>query len=234
MQRISPWSLWLFGVLMVGAVFYPGRAAAQEEVASALRRYKAYEASTGYYEEYEVLPQRQRPLISTPNIRTGLLPQSPTAARVRIRTHLADSHQGLRFYTGRTCESCHTEAAGNIHSTRGNITCRQCHGGEPIASIGYYYSPLNPIRRHAYVCSKCHEGANASYATYVVHEPNPALASTLGVFPVLAYGFWIMIAIAVGTFALFLPHTLLWGLRELFVKTDKEKADRELPDKDTD
>lgn len=227
MQKISPWPFWLIGVLAIGASLFPWPAIAQEEVASALRRYKAYEASTGYYEEYEVLPQRQRPLISTPNIRTGTIPQSVTAARVRSRSHLEDSHQGIRFYAGRTCESCHTEAARNIHSIRANITCRQCHGGEPIASINYYWSPLNPIRRHAYVCSKCHEGAGASYATYVVHEPRPALATTLNSFPELGYAFWIMIAIAVGTFVLFLPHTLLWGLRELFMKTNKEKSTRE-------
>jgi hypothetical protein len=227
MQRISMRPLWLVGVLVIGATLFPGRTSAQEEVASALRRYKAYEASTGYYEEYEVLPQRQRPLISTPNIRTGAFPQSATAARVRSRSHLEDSHQGIRFYAGRTCESCHTESMRNIHSIRANITCRQCHGGEPIASINYYWSPLNPIRRHAYVCAKCHEGASASYATYVVHEPNPALASTLESFPELGYAFWIMIAIAAGTFLLFLPHTFLWGIRELFLKTDKENSDRE-------
>lgn len=33
-------------------------------------------------------------------------------------------------------------------------------------------------------------------------------------------------AIAVGTFALFLPHSLLWGIRELFITTDKEKMPR--------
>jgi len=36
--------------------------------------------------------------------------------------------------------------------------------------------------------------------------------------------------IAVGTFAVFLPHTILWGIRELFTK--KEKTDREPDDKD--
>ena len=80
---------------------------------------------------------------------------------------------------------------------------------------------MNPMRRHAYVCAKCHPGANASYASYRVHEPHPALASTFKEFPVLAYAFWIMMAIAVGTFALFLPHTVLWGLRELFAKKEK-------------
>lgn len=204
--------------LILGMLLSGNPAYAQDEVASAIRRYKAYEASTGYYEEYEVLPKRQRPLITIPNIRSNLLPYSQSAAQVRSRAHLADSHQGIRFYKGRQCVDCHTAAAKDIHTTRANLTCRQCHGGEPIASIDYYWSPLNPIRRHAYVCSKCHQGASASYASYVVHEPNPAMAETFRTFPVLAYAFWIMIFIAVGTFVLFLPHTLFWGIREFFVK----------------
>lgn len=218
MHRIISFRSWLGGLLILGMLVAGNPAFAQDEVASAIRRYKAYEASTGYYEEYEVLPKRQRPLITIPNIRQGLLPYSPAAAQVRSRSHLADSHQGIRFYQGRQCVDCHTAAAMDIHTTRANLTCRQCHGGEPIASINYYWSPLNPIRRHAYVCAKCHQGASASYASYVVHEPNPAMTDTFQKFPVLAYAFWIMIAIAVGTFALFLPHTLLWGIRELFAK----------------
>ena len=49
------------------------------------------------------------------------------------------------------------------------------------------------------------------------------MAGTMKSFPVLFYAFWIMIAIAVGTFVVFLPHTILWGIRELFIK--KEKAE---------
>ena len=232
MENRIPLKGWMAAIFLAIGVLSSGAASAQEEVSSAIRRYKAYEASTGYYEEYEVLPQRQRPLIGIPSIREGILPYSPAAAKVRSRRRLSDSHQGLRFYSGRTCESCHTDAARNIHSVRANITCRQCHGGEPIASIEYYWSPLNPIRRHAYVCSKCHEGASASYAAYVIHEPFPALASTFDNFPVLAYAFWIMVGIAVGTFALFLPHTALWGIRELFEK--KEKKSRESADSHSD
>jgi len=52
----------------------------------------------------------------------------------------------------------------------------------------------------------------------VVHEPNPAVAQTAKTFPMLYYAFWIMVAIGVGTFVVFLPHTLLWGMRELFIK----------------
>jgi len=203
----------------------PPPASAQEEVASALRRYKDREASTGYYEEYEVRPRRQRPFVEIPDVRAGLLPYSPSAADVRVRTRLADSHMGIAFYTDKTCVACHPEEAKDIHTVRANLTCRQCHGGEPIASLQYYNSPMNPIRRHAYVCAKCHQGANASYAAYVVHEPRPSQASTFKKFPLLAYAFWIMVAIAVGTFVLALPHTFLWGLRELFTKKEKKESE---------
>ena len=48
---------WTTGILLLaGLMALPGGAGAQEEVASAQRRYKAYEVSTGYYEEYEVRP----------------------------------------------------------------------------------------------------------------------------------------------------------------------------------
>jgi hypothetical protein len=146
----------------------PAVAPAQEEVASAIRRYKDREASTGYYEEYEVRPRRQRPFVEIPGVQRGIFPYSPSAAKVRVRTRLADSHQGIKFYNRRRCEECHIQETRDIHTVRANLTCRQCHGGEPIASIAHYYSPMNPIRRHAYVCAKCHEGASASYASYVV------------------------------------------------------------------
>lgn len=211
----------VFRMAMIMAfLLLPDILPAQDEVASAIRRYKEYEVSTGYYEEYEVLPRRQRPLVEIPGVRRGLFPYSPTSAAVRIRTRLADSHQGIKFYDRRRCEDCHGREARDIHTVRANLTCRQCHGGEPIASLEHYRSPLNPIRRHAYVCAKCHQGAGASFASYVVHEPFPALAATFKEFPVLAWAFWIMIGIAVGTFAVFLPHTVLWGVRELFEKTD--------------
>ena len=223
-------SRWLALAILGGLLLLPEPAAAQEEVASSIRRYKDREASTGYYEEYEVKPRRQRPFVEIPGVRRGVFPYSPTSASVRVRTRLADSHRGIKFYKRRRCEDCHVQETKDIHTTRANLTCRQCHGGEPIASIEHYYSPMNPIRRHAYVCAKCHEGASASYASYVVHAPNPSLAGTLQSFPVLFYAFWIMIVVAVGTFALFLPHTILWGIRELFIK--KEKTDREPDDKE--
>ena len=50
----------LFGTLLLaGFAYLPQSVFAQEEVASAMRRYKDLEVSTGYYEEYEVKPRRQ-------------------------------------------------------------------------------------------------------------------------------------------------------------------------------
>jgi len=231
--RVNPirWaSLWLALSMLAASVillFLPPAAFAQEEVASAYRRYRDREASTGFYEEYEVKPRRMAPLVEVPGVTRGMFPYSPTAAKVRTRTRLADSHLGIRFYQRRRCEDCHIRETRDIHTTRANITCRQCHGGEPIASLGHYYSPFNPIRKHAYVCAKCHEGANASYASYVVHTPNPAMANTRQAFPLLFYVFWFMVALAGGTFAVFLPHTALWGIRELFMKKEKPEGERE-------
>jgi hypothetical protein len=203
----------------------PGAAAAQEEVASAIRRYKDREVSSGYYEEYEVLPRR--PLVGIPGVKRGVFPYSPAANRVRIRTRLADSHQGIKFYQYLRCQYCHIHETQDFHTVRANLTCRQCHGGEPIASIAHIWSPLNPIRRHGYVCAKCHEGASASFASYIIHEPNPALASTFKSFPWLAYVFWFMAVLAAGTFLVFLPHTAMWGIRELFIKKEKPEVESE-------
>jgi len=216
-------SRWL-AISMLGVLLLlPEPAAAQEEVASSIRRYKDREASTGYYEEYEVRPRRERPFVSIPGVRQGVFSYSPSAAQVRIRTRLADSHRGIKFYKQRRCEECHVAETRDIHTTRANLTCRQCHGGEPVASINHYFSPMNPIRRHAYICAKCHEGASASYASYVIHEPSAGSAIARTGFPLLYYTYWFMLALLVGTLAFFIPHSLLVGLRELFQKKRKSQ-----------
>ncbi len=89
-----------------------------EEVASPLRRYKEYEVSTGYYEKYEALPRHERSMVEIPGVRQGLFPYSSSAATVRIRTRLADSHQGINFYDNRRCEDCHIEQTRDMHTVR--------------------------------------------------------------------------------------------------------------------
>ena len=223
-QIQKSWAPILMGALLLGGILFSAvPATAQEEVTSAIRRYKQYEVSTGYYEQYEARPRHQRPLVGIPGVSRGVFPYSPTSATVRSRTHLADSHRGIKFYWGRRCEDCHINETHDIHTTRANLTCRQCHGGEPIASIDHYYSPMNPIRRHAYVCAKCHEGASASYASYIVHEPAAGSSIARTTFPVLYYTYWFMLVLLVGTLAFFIPHSFLVGLRELFKNKRKTK-----------
>jgi hypothetical protein len=208
----------------VGAILLQTPAvSAQEEVASALRRYKDREASTGYYEEHEARPRRGRPFVTVPGVQVGLFPYSPTSAMVRIRTRLSDSHLGIAFYNSKRCVDCHPTQANDIHTERANLTCRQCHGGEPIASIGYYNSPMNPIRKHAYVCAKCHDGAGASFGSYIVHQPAAGSVAARASFPVLYFAYWFMVALLVGTLAFFIPHSFLTGLRELFHKKKEGK-----------
>ena len=77
---------------------------------------------------------------------------------------------------------------------------------------------MNPIRRHAYVCAKCHEGSTPSFAGYMVHEPSVISAEARDQFPLLYYGFWFMIILAGGVFAFFIPFTVLWMVREYGAK----------------
>ena len=215
--------LWMtlagLGLLLV----LPAAAPAQEEVTTSLRRYQDREASTGYYEDYEVEPRGLQPFIGIPGMVRAPSPYSPQA-QIGIPTYLADAHRELKFYAFLTCVACHAEEAKDIHTTRGNLTCRQCHGGEPIASIAHYYSPLNPVRRYAYVCSKCHEGASASFATYVVHQPDPGALETRKTFASLFYADWFMHLLIVGTLGFFVAHTAVWVSKELYhVYTEKKR-----------
>jgi hypothetical protein len=74
---------------------------------------------------------------------------------------------------------------------------------------------MNPIRRYAYVCSKCHEGATVNFAGFHVHEPPAGSLETWKDFPVLFVAYWGMLLLLVGTLAFFVPHALMVGAREL-------------------
>ncbi|MEW6532353.1 MAG: hypothetical protein AB1473_16100 [Thermodesulfobacteriota bacterium] len=218
-------------IVLIGIVdlllFQPSALGQGEESASRVRRYKQYEVSTGYYEDYEVKPRRQVPLVGTVGVKRWLkgLSYNLSPATVRSRSFMPDSHYGVKFYEKMSCESCHVEQAHNVHSLRANITCRQCHGPEPIAGIYHYFSPMNPVRRHAYVCSKCHEGASASYAAYVIHEPSAASPTAKKGFASLYYSYWLMLILLVGTLAFFIPHSFVVGVREFFWKRKKAQED---------
>lgn len=221
-------SLWATLELLIGlAVFVtilPGTVWAQEEVTSPIYQYRQREMSTGYYEQHEATPLPYGPAPGRQVLGAGVITVAPTAAPVRRRTYMADSHQGLRFYNRLTCVKCHPREALDIHTLRAGLTCRQCHGPEPIAGINHYYSAMNSSRRHAYVCSKCHEGASVSFATYVVHEPPAQSLATLESFPALFFSSWFMILLLVGTLAFFLPHSALLVAQQFSVIMKKKKG----------
>ena len=216
----------LLGGLLLGLpVGWAGEAHASEDL-----------ASTGFFRDQDTLPGSYRFYQQLPGGEARWWGMGPGRDKVRRASFQADAHEVVADYSPQTrCQQCHKPQTKDLHGLRMDIACVQCHRNVPVAGVFHYYSPLNPIRRHAYVCAKCHEGATASYAAYVVHAPNPALASTLKEFPVLAYAFWIMVVIAVGTFVLFLPHTVLWGIRELFIKKKTKENQTSEPDsKDAD
>lgn len=214
------------GILLGLAVC--GTAGAWEELSRVTHgRYGEMESSTGRYGDHEVSGDRTGALGRQRGAARPELRYDPAAGPRNWQTVFAlDAHAGVRNYSpSLACERCHAEhAVNNKHVLRGALQCRQCHGGEPIAAVSATASPLNPMRRHAYVCAKCHQGAGASFALYVIHEPPPMQTATLVTFPELAWAFWIMAGIAALTFALFLPHTALWGLRELFSKAPAKEG----------
>ncbi len=131
------------------------------------------------------------------------------------RPPMLDAHGELEGYHQLKCNSCHLQRSSNLHTARLGIECRQCHGVTPISSIQHYYSPMNTSRRHAYVCSKCHQGSNASFATYVVHTPQYSRAPEVREsFPALYWADWFMFILIVGVLLVFIPHSIGWWLRE--------------------
>ena len=69
--------IWLVVLLVVAATLLPGIVSSQEEVASAIRRYKERESSTGYYEEYEFKPLQRAASGGRPGVEPGPFPLQP-------------------------------------------------------------------------------------------------------------------------------------------------------------
>ncbi len=128
--------VWIILLALLVFFFLPALSFGQgEEVASYTNRYKQYEVSTGYYEQYEMKPRHESPLVKRfRGVDRKPFAYNSTAAIVRNRSRLSDSHRGIKFYNNRRCEECHTSETHDIHTVRANITCRQCHG--PGASKG--------------------------------------------------------------------------------------------------
>ncbi len=200
--------IWLMGALLV-----PPLANGQgTEVPAEL-------AGTGYFRDQDTLPGAYRFYRQLPGGEGGLWGLGPTRQKLSHASFRVDGHEGVADYSPELrCQKCHTQQTKDLHGLRMGITCVQCHRSQPIAGVYQYYSPLNPIRRHAYVCAKCHEGATPSFASYMVHEPNPIASEARGTFPLLYYAVWFMLILAVGVFLFFLPYTMAWWIRDLVAR----------------
>jgi len=179
-------------------------------------------ATSDYYRDQDTPPgvvEFYRQLPGGEDTWWGIGPSKPKVKRSSFKP---DAHEGVEDYSPELlCQKCHAPETKDLHGLRMGITCVQCHRNQPVSGVYEYYSPLNPIRRHAYVCAKCHEGASASFATYVVHEPNPISSEARESFPLLYYSVWFMLILAGGVLVLFLPFTLIWWIRDLVANSKR-------------
>ncbi len=106
-------------VTLLAILFLPALSWGQGEVTSFINRYKQYEVSTGYYEQYEMKPRHESPFIRKfRGVDRQPFSYSTTASAVRNRSRLADSHSGIKFYDNRRCEDCHVNETHDSHTVR--------------------------------------------------------------------------------------------------------------------
>ena len=173
------------------------------------------QTGSGQFRENDTLPSRYRLFQQSQAGAEGIWGLGPGQQLPARSSFKEDAHAGVANYSPRKlCIDCHREQEKDLHRVRMGISCVQCHRDQPIAGIQHYYSAMNPIRRHAYVCAKCHEGATPSFASYLVHEPNPLALATRESFPLHFYATWFMVILAGSVFLFFLPYTAIWWLRE--------------------
>lgn len=176
-------------------------------------------AGTGYFRDQDTQPGVLQFYNQLPGGENRLWGMGPKRAVIRRSSFKMDAHDGVADFSPEVrCKKCHIPQIRDLHGLRMGITCVQCHRSQPVAGVYHYYSALNPIRRHAYVCAKCHAGATPSFASYMVHEPNPIASETRDSFPLFYYAVWVMLILAVGVFVFFLPYTALWWIREFIAK----------------
>ncbi len=185
--------------------------------------------SNEFFRDGDIIPGSYQLYIQT-GIGGGFWGLGPNQGQVKRSSFRIDAHADIRnYFEARDCKDCHREQTRDIHTVRLGISCRQCHINLPISGIHYYYSEMNPIRRHGYICAKCHIGASPSFAGYVIHEPSVVDIKAKQNFPLLYYAVWFMIILTGGVFIVFLPFTGLLLIREyaarLFGKSTQTTTD---------
>jgi cytochrome b subunit of formate dehydrogenase/nitrate/TMAO reductase-like tetraheme cytochrome c subunit len=150
-------------------------------------------------------------------------PKAPTCTTCHTSVSHLPAPLSLRefnLHMVANCSKCHEKQAPSYRDTfhgqataldfKLAATCADCHTphhnlppGNPLSSV----NEANLVK----TCSRCHQNANANFATYNPHpEPNNPEKSLL-VYYVTKFMNWLLI----GVFGFFGVHTLLWIQRSL-------------------
>jgi thiosulfate reductase cytochrome b subunit len=135
----------------------------------------------------------------------------------------------FRLQADERCGSCHQDRLENYRETfhgkamalgRGSVaTCYDCHGHHDVQMSSHPASHVGPANREA-TCRKCHAGAGANFAGYIVHADHTDKER----YPLLYWVYFFMTLLLLGTFVFFAIHSLLWLFRSaaLFTGDSRE------------
>lgn len=118
----------------------------------------------------------------------------------------------------RTCGSCHDSRQKSYSETyHGKVTalgytgvasCEKCHRAHLVLPASDPRSSVHPEQLVS-TCGTCHPGAQASFASYLVHVDHQHLDE----YPVLYWASMGMTGLLIGVFSFFGLHTFLWAFR---------------------
>ena len=130
------------------------------------------------------------------------------------------------------CSKCHADSArtylDTYHGKVANLgyledmpLCWDCHGAHDILSVSDPRSPASPERVLA-TCLYCHPDANKNFAGYRVHGDKFSKKKD----PISFWTYVVMFAIVCFAFGTWVPHTILWFLRDQIeaIKSRKSKS----------
>jgi cytochrome b subunit of formate dehydrogenase/nitrate/TMAO reductase-like tetraheme cytochrome c subunit len=150
-------------------------------------------------------------------------PKAPTCTTCHTAVSHLPAPMNLRDFNlsmVANCSNCHQKQAPSYRDTfhgqataldfKLAATCADCHTPHKNLPAS---NPISSVHKDNLVqtCSKCHQNANANFATYSPHpEPNNPEKSLL-VYYVSHFMEWLLI----GVFSFFGLHTVLWVQRSL-------------------
>ncbi|MBI4583287.1 MAG: hypothetical protein HY717_04615 [Planctomycetes bacterium] len=118
------------------------------------------------------------------------------------------------------CSHCHLDLGKTyLTSYHGKATslgdhsvavCSSCHGAHDILPKSDPASRVAPQNLKK-TCSKCHEGVNSNFVRFLAHADHRDRQR----FPEVYFTWLIMTTLLLGVLAVFIPHAILWTIREI-------------------